>query len=116
MQPRVKIWLESDSGAYLLGPGALHLLIAIHETGSLKAGAKASQLSYRGAWDRLKKAEAGLGFALLERRSGGEGGGSSALTPQAQALVQRYKTFLNDLEADITQRFEQAFADWNPIE
>lgn len=116
MQPRVKIWLESDSGAYLLGPGALQLLIAIHETGSLKAGAKASQLSYRGAWDRLKKAEEGLGFALLERHSGGEGGGSSALTPQAQALVERYQTFLKNLEADITQRFDQAFAGWNPIE
>jgi molybdate transport system regulatory protein len=114
MQPRVKIWLESDSGAYLLGPGALQLLIAIHQTGSLKAGAKASGLSYRAAWDRLKKAEKGLGFALLERRSGGEGGGSSALTPQAEELVQRYQKFCDHLEADLAKRFDKAFAGWNP--
>ncbi len=114
MQPKVKVWLESDSGAYVLGPGALQLLIEVHQTGSLKAGAKASQLSYRAAWDRLKKAEQALGFALLERRSGGEGGGSSALTTQAKELVERYQSFTQNLETDLDKRFNQAFAGWNP--
>jgi molybdate transport system regulatory protein len=98
MKLRVKFWLESHSGEYLLGPGALQLLVAIETEGNLKAGAKAIGLSYRAAWDRLKKAEEGLGFALLERHSGGEGGGRSVLTQEAATLVGRYRAFLEGLE------------------
>ncbi|MDX2006245.1 MAG: LysR family transcriptional regulator [Meiothermus sp.] len=108
MKLRVKFWLESGSGTYLLGPGALRLLLAVEAEGSLKAGARAIGLSYRAAWDRLKKAEEGLGFALLERQSGGEGGGRSALTPEAAELVGRYRAFLEGLEEELQARFEQA--------
>lgn len=82
MRLKVKFWLESDAGHFLLGPGTLRLLVAVAEQGSLKAGAKAVRLSYRSAWERLRKAEEGLGFPLLERHSGGEGGGGSTLRPQ----------------------------------
>ena len=108
MKLRVKFWLESDSGEYLLGPGALQLLLAIEAEGNLKAGAKVIGLSYRAAWDRLKKAEQGLGFALLLRHSGGEGGGRSVLTPEAAGLVGRYRAFLEGLEEELEARFEQA--------
>lgn len=109
MQAKVKVWLETDGGSYLLGPGALRLLVAVHQTGSLKAGAKAAGLSYRGAWERIKKAEAGLGFALLERQSGGDGGGHSVLTAEAKRLIERYQAFLEGLHSDIETRFQQAF-------
>lgn len=112
MRVRAKFWLEAEGGGYLLGPGALHLLVAVEETGSLKAGARAVGLSYRGAWERLKKAEQGLGFALLVRHSGGEGGGGSRLSPQAGELVQRYLQFLQTAEADVERRFLEAFEGW----
>lgn len=79
MRLRMKFWLESDSGGFVLGPGTLRLLQAVAEQGSLKAGAKAVGLSYRTAWDRLRQAETGLGFALLERFSGGEGAAAAPL-------------------------------------
>jgi len=112
MQPKAKFWLETDSGKHLLGPGVLRLLLAVEETRSLKAGARAIGLSYRSAWDRLKQTEAGLGFALLERHSGGEGGGGSALTPEAQDLAQRYGRFLQSIEAEVETHFARAFRGW----
>lgn len=114
MRPRVKFWLESDSGNFLLGPGTLRLLLATAETGSLKAGARAIGISYRAAWDRMKKAEEHLGFPLLERYSGGEGGGGSALTPGAFDLVQRYQRFVQGVEEGVEAQFRSAFAGWNP--
>ncbi len=112
MRLKAKFWLESDSGDFLLGPGTLRLLLAIADKGSLKAGAKVAGLSYRAAWDRLKKAEAGLGFPLLERHSGGEGGGGSTLTPAALELVERYRSFVQEVEGALEARFSEAFADW----
>lgn len=112
MRPRVKFWLESDSGRFLLGPGTLRLLLATAQTGSLKAGARAIGISYRAAWDRMKQAEEHLNFPLLERYSGGEGGGGSALTPRAFELVQRYQRFVQGVEAGIEAQFDNAFGDW----
>lgn len=113
MRLKTKFWLESDAGNFLLGPGTLHLLVAVAEQGSLKAGAKAIGLSYRGAWDRLKKAEEGLGFPLLERYSGGERGGGSTLTPEAMELVERYRRFVQGVQGELEARFTEAFSHWS---
>ncbi|MCS7067070.1 MAG: LysR family transcriptional regulator [Meiothermus sp.] len=112
MRLKVKFWLESDAGNFLLGPGTLHLLVAVARQGSLKAGARAAGLSYRGAWNRLKKAEEGLGFPLLQRFSGGEGGGGSTLTAEAEELVERYQRFVQGAEEVLEARFAEAFAGW----
>jgi molybdate transport system regulatory protein len=112
MRPKAKYWLESPEGNFLLGPGTLRLLLAVAEEGSLKAGAKRIGLSYRSAWDRLQQAEANIGFALLERHSGGGKGGGSSLTEQAAELVERYRKFLSAMEDEIERNFAKAFKGW----
>ncbi|RDI96664.1 LysR family transcriptional regulator [Meiothermus sp. QL-1] len=109
MRIRAKFWLESDQGEFLLGPGTLRLLGAVAEKGSLKAAARSLRLGYRTAWARLRRAEAGLGFPLLQRHSGGEGGGGSILTPEAWALLEGYQRFLEGLEEELEARFCAAF-------
>ncbi|MCS7059110.1 MAG: LysR family transcriptional regulator [Meiothermus sp.] len=119
MRIRAKFWLESDQGGFLLGPGTLRLLLAVEERGSLKAGARAVRLGYRTAWARLNRAEKALGFPLVERRSGGEGGGGSTLTPEALELVERYRRFVEGLEEELEVRFREVFGDWTakvPVE
>ncbi|MCL6569672.1 MAG: hypothetical protein K6T35_12560, partial [Meiothermus silvanus] len=49
MRPKAKIWLEREDGSYLVGPGAMHLLRAVAEAGSLKGSAKQGGRSYRKA-------------------------------------------------------------------
>lgn len=113
MRLKTKFWLESDTGNFLLGPGTLRLLVAVAEHGSLKAGAKAIGLSYRGAWDRLKKAEEGLGFPLLKRYSGGERGGGSTLTSEAMELVERYQRFVQGVQGELEAHLIEAFVGWS---
>lgn len=112
MRPKAKIWLEREDGSYLMGPGAMHLLRAVAEAGSLKGGAKQVGISYRKAWAQLRKVEAALGVALLQRHSGGEGGGGSTLTPAALNFLERYERFCQGALHDLEARFREAFAGW----
>jgi len=94
MRPRAKFWLETDEGEYLMGPRTLRLLEAVQQTGSLKAAAREAGFSYRSAWSRVRRVEAALGFKLIESHSGGEGGGSSRLTPEAAEFLMQYQQFI----------------------
>ncbi|MER3479684.1 MAG: ModE family transcriptional regulator [Meiothermus sp.] len=114
MRPKAKVWLEREDGSYLMGPGVMRLLRAVAQAGSLKAGAKRVGMSYRKAWAQLKEAEATLGFPLLQRHSGGEGGGGSALTPEALDFLERCEHFQEGVRQDLEARFREAFADWEP--
>jgi molybdate transport system regulatory protein len=109
MRPRAKFWLETETGEYLMGPRTLRLLEAVHESGSLKAGARAAGFSYRAAWARVRRVEAALGYKLIESHSGGEGGGQSRLTPRALDFVRRYRDFLERSEALLEQAFRASF-------
>jgi molybdate transport system regulatory protein len=46
---------------------------------------------YRTAWYKIKGMEASLGIRLLDTQTGGADGGGSALTPEASALVSRFR-------------------------
>jgi len=65
------------------------LLQAIDSEGSLNAAADALGRSYSRAHKRLQTVEAALG-PLVERERGGTGGGGSALTAEARALLARF--------------------------
>jgi len=109
MRPRAKFWLETDEGEYLMGPRTLRLLEAVQQTGSLKAAAREAGFSYRSAWSRVRRVEAALGFKLIESHSGGEGGGSSRLTPEAAEFLRRYQEFLRKSAYGVAEMFEAVF-------
>lgn len=113
MRPRVKFWLETPEGKYLMGPGLYRLLLAVAQQGNLKEGARRIGMSYRKAWDQVREAEERLGFTLLYKHSGGESGGSSQLTPQAQELLERYGKVVEGLERVVREQFAKAF---EPVE
>lgn len=109
MRPRVKFWLETPEGKYLMGPGLYRLLLAVAQQGNLKEGARHIGMSYRKAWDQVREAEERLGFTLLYKHSGGESGGSSQLTPQAQELLERYSKVVEGLERVVREQFARTF-------
>lgn len=68
----------------------LLLLQELKETGSINRSAKKAGFSYATAWRRLKDMEAVLAFPLLLPRTGGRGGGGTALTPEGESFLQRH--------------------------
>lgn len=109
LQPRIKVWIEVG-GRPAFGDGKLRWLEQIEETGSLRAAAKALAMSYRGLWGRLRGAEDRLGFRLIERRTGGAGGGGVRLTEEGRALAAMYRRFREGLDELVAERFRAHLA------
>lgn len=81
------------------GPGVAQLLDGVRQSGSIRSTAAAMGMSYNKAWHILRACEDELGFALLERRTGGAHGGGARLTEQGQALLEHYEAFAKEAHA-----------------
>lgn len=103
-------------GEKLGGEGRIALLRAIGEQGSITQAAKAVGLSYKAAWDAVDQMNNLAGTPLVERSTGGRGGGSTRLTErgarlverfaQIEALHQRFVRQLSEQGADLAREFE----------
>lgn len=86
-----RIWIESDDNV-LLGEGRVHLLKAIHATGSLSKAAKSLNISYKKAWQLLDSVNKSAKQPVTINSIGGKGGGGAALTPYGEALIAAFDT------------------------
>lgn len=111
ISPGYRIWLHVD-GVRMFGPGTHALLRHVAETGSLHQAAKLIGMSYTKAWHLLRETEDHLGFALVERRVGGQAGGGTSLTPRGQDLLDRFNRFLANTDVAMRQEFDAAFEGW----
>jgi len=73
------------------GPGRIALLEYIGTWGSITRAAKAAQLSYKAAWDAIDTMNTLAGEPLVQRLTGGKGGGGTRLTPRGRQLVVNYR-------------------------
>ncbi|WP_423222009.1 TOBE domain-containing protein [Ideonella lacteola] len=83
------VWLTAGD-AQLAGEVRMGLLRALADQGSITQAAKAYGMSYKAAWDAIDQMNTLAGEPLVERSTGGRGGGSSRLTAHGQRLVERY--------------------------
>ncbi|MDA8126733.1 MAG: LysR family transcriptional regulator [Deltaproteobacteria bacterium] len=104
LQVRSKIWLEID-GEPVFGQGREELLRLIQKGNSINAAAKAMGIPYRKAWTYIDAMERRLGFPLVKRQKGGRGGGESALTPQAETLLEKFNLLRKGLNDRVDSKF-----------
>jgi molybdate transport system regulatory protein len=83
------VWM-TVGGENLGGSSRVELLKAIAEQGSITQAAKAIGMSYKAAWDAVDTMNNLSGLPLVERSTGGRGGGSTRLTERGQQLVARF--------------------------
>lgn len=118
-QIRCKIWFEVD-GKPLIGNGRERLLQAIDDHGSLNAAAKALGMAYRKVWSQVQEMERIAPFPLFVRRTGGNAGGSTALTDQARTLLYQFQEIGQEIRIavdDICQtRADSGFFNHDPID
>jgi molybdate transport system regulatory protein len=93
------------SSAGLAGNIWYSLLEKIDELGSVTKAAKVVGVSYKTAWETLNKINNLAEKPLVDRISGGKGGGGSTLTAEGKMIINQFKTiqeahrvFLNNLE------------------
>jgi len=87
-------------------PRRIALLKQIEQTGSISQGAKNAGISYKSAWDAINEMNSLSEQMLVDRATGGKGGGGAMLTRYGQRLIQLY-----DLLAQIQQKAFDVLSD-----
>jgi molybdate transport system regulatory protein len=103
MKIAFKVWLDKEGKAF--GDGPYELLRRVEKTKSLRQAANQMRMSYSKAWRLIGTLEERLGFILLERKTGGQSGGGSKVTPQGKDLMNHYKRFRRDVEKGLEKIF-----------
>ncbi|EUL64631.1 transcriptional regulator modE [Enterobacter roggenkampii UCI 39] len=92
-------------------PRRIALLKQIEQTGSISQGAKNAGISYKSAWDAINDMNTLSEQPLVDRATGGKGGGGAIVTRYGQRLIQLY-----DLLAQIQQKAFDVLSDHVPLD
>jgi molybdate transport system regulatory protein len=99
---RGRIWLEKDSELYI-GWGRVILLERIDKLGSIAAAARSMRLGYRNAWLWVEAMNRLAPAPLVEKTTGGVGGGQARLTEEGQRVIAQYKELRSSLQEFLKQ-------------
>jgi len=99
-----KIWFNRAEHRFL-GGDRISLLEKIGELGSITKAAKSVGVSYKTAWDTVNLINNLAEVPLVDRMTGGKGGGGTSLTAEGKKVISQYNTiqeehrkFLDNLE------------------
>ncbi|NRN28279.1 molybdenum-dependent transcriptional regulator [Photorhabdus heterorhabditis] len=98
MQAEILLTLKLQQRLFA-DPRRILLLKQIKTTGSISQGAKLAGISYKSAWDAINEMNQLADEILVDRVTGGKGGGGANLTDYGERLLQLY-----DLLAQIQQK------------
>lgn len=104
-----RFWLTKENQNFL-GTGRVELLELIDKTGSINAAAKEMKMSYKAAWERINGMNVLASQPLIDRTTGGRGGGGTTLTPYARELIATFHR-LAQLHRQFIDRFSEAGSD-----
>lgn len=99
---RGRIWVEKDGELYM-GWGRVILLERIDKFGSIAAAARSMRLGYRNAWLWIEAANCLAPAPLVEKTTGGAGGGHARLTEEGRKAIAQYKELRAELEEFLKQ-------------
>jgi molybdate transport system regulatory protein len=91
------------------GAGVARIMKLVKETNSLSEAYKLMGLSSSKGWKIVKKAEEDLGFSLFTSVIGGKGGGQSKLSEEGEEFLNRYSSFVEELNIESEKIFKRYF-------
>ncbi len=99
------IWFQKSQNRFL-GGDRIALLEKIDQLGSINSAAKAVGISYKTAWHLVNMMNNLSDKPLVERMTGGKGGGGTTLTKNGKQVIEQYlivqdehRKFLENLES-----------------
>lgn len=78
-----------------IGPDAIGLLVAVVETGSIAAAARANGISYKKAWHMVDRLNTAFNEPLVNASKGGDRRGGSILTDTGREVMAFYHAIAN---------------------
>ncbi|WP_442766070.1 TOBE domain-containing protein [Sulfurospirillum cavolei] len=100
-----RLWIKKSDKNFL-GRGRIELLERIKHHGSIHAAAKAMKMSYKAAWDSVDAMNNLSDEPLVQKTSGGKGGGGTLLTAKGEEIIQAFHTL-----EQIHRQFLDLFSD-----
>ena len=97
-----KIWVERGGEAYM-GWGRVRLLECIERLGSIAAAARSMRMSYRNAWLEVETINRLAPTPLVEKSTGGVGGGHARLTEEGRKVTSDYKELRSRFQGFLKQ-------------
>lgn len=91
MKPTPHTLLRFYFGGLKLGPGKVHLLEHIRDTGSISAAGRAMEMSYKRAWMLVEEMNAAFTDPVVESARGGAKGGGAQVTAAGLAIISHYR-------------------------
>ena len=113
---KLTIRLFTDDNQRCFGPGIATLLERVREHRSLRAAAVSMEMAYSKAWRIIRTAEDVFGCKLLESTVGGQHGGGSVLTPEAERILAAYRDYQADVDQYARGKFDEAFGFFPELE
>ncbi len=89
---------------------AFELLNNIKEHQSLQKACTATNISYSKGSKMIKEIEWELGFAVVEKWTGGKSGGGTSITNEGEKLLENYQKFIADVEESTKEAYKKYFA------
>ncbi len=93
---QASVWIEKD-GELHLGGGRAMLLERLEQLGSIAAAARSMGLTYRNAWLWIDAMNRLAPSPVVEKITGGAGGGHAQLTDEGRKAVYNYKELRSKL-------------------
>jgi molybdate transport system regulatory protein len=87
---QANVWIEKDGELYL-GGGRAMLLERLEQLGSIAAAARSMRLTYRNAWLWIDAMNRLAPSPLVEKITGGAGGGHAQLTDEGRKAIAAYR-------------------------
>jgi len=87
---QANVWVEKDGELYI-GGGRATLLEKLDQLGSISAAARAMKLTYRNAWLWIDAMNRLAPSPLVEKITGGAGGGHAQLTDEGRQAIAQYR-------------------------
>lgn len=89
MQAELSLTLKLQQRLFA-DPRRIELLKQVQQTGSISQGAKLAGISYKSAWDAINEMNTLADRTLVDRATGGKGGGGAKVTPYGERLIQLF--------------------------
>lgn len=109
LHPTVQLNLQKES--VFFNTRIKLLLYLILDTHSVRKACDCMALSYGKAWDMLNKLESETGYAIVERKHGGNRGGNTTLTPQGIYFLKTWQLFEDKVFQFVQSEFSTLFRD-----
>jgi len=97
-----------------LGRGKIELLEHIREEGSISAGGRAMEMSYRRAWILVDEMNRMFLQPVVTTQRGGSQGGRAVLTPFGEELVSRFRAMESECLAALAPDIDWLLAARRP--